>query len=332
MKTFLRWLCLWSVLFVCGCSSVVPVQLGVMRPARVSYHKVSPPLVVVCNSFIPDVSKDSRYIDETGKHFRMDFAGDSIPSYFTVSLATRLHESACFDSVQVVFPDSAYITGCKGVDIETSEMEYAYVVVNEVKPIATLRADAFDGVYCVSLTMALSTMMQCFVPGHLPVTEHVADTLSWYAYGDTPKEARLSMPPFEMCLEEALSELAGLAMERFVPHVESVERYLFVTAHPAMKDALKFWQSEQYVEASYLWEYVYEKAKDKGRKASAAANLALYYELQDDYEAALKYAESAYNLFIEAHGVAEAEYVANYCEDLRKRIADVSLLEMQWGG
>lgn len=332
MKTFLRWLCLWSVLFVCGCSSVVPVQLGVMRPARVSYHKVSPPLIVVCNSFTPDVSKGSRYIDENGKHFRMDFAGDSIPSYFTVSLATRLHESTCFDSVQVVFPDSAAITGCKGADIETSGSEYAYVVVNEVSPTATLRTDMLDGVYGVSLTIALSTQMQCFVPGHLPVAEHVTDTLSWYAYGDTPKAARLSMPPFEVCLDEALSELSGLAMERFVPHVESVERYLFVTGHPAMKDALKYWQGNQYDEASYLWEYVYENAKDKGRKASAAANLALYYELHDDYGAALKYVESAYNLFVETHKAAEAEYAAGYCEDLRRRITDEPLLEMQWGG
>ena len=331
MKTFLRLFCILGVSIICSCSSVVPVRLGVMRPARVSYQKVSPPLVVVCNSFIPDVSTHSRYIDENGKQFRMNFIGDSIPSYFTASLATRLYESACFDSVQVVFPDSVDITGNRGITIDTSDSDNVYIAVNEVLPTATFRVDAFDGVYSVWLEIASITAVQCFVPGRTPVTEYVSDTLNWYAYGDTPKGARLEIPPFEVCLEDALSELSARVSERFVPHVESVERYLFVTAHPAMQDALKFWQRQQYNEASYLWEYVYEKANNKGRRASAAANLALFYELRDDYETALRFAQSAYGLFIDSHEVDKADYMAAYCDDLQLRVTDAFLLDMQWG-
>lgn len=331
MRTFFRLFCILGVLTVCSCSSVVPVQLGVMRPARVSYHEAFPPLAVVCNSFVPDVSKDSRYIDENGKYFRLNFAGDSIPSYFTVSLATRLYESAYFDSVQVVFPDSADITGRAGFDPEMVDSGCVYIVVNDVNPIATLRVDAFDDVYGVSLEMALLTSVQCFVPGNAPVTEYVSDTLYWYAYGDTPKAARLDIPPFEVCLEDALSNLSAHVSDRFVPHVESVERYLFATAHPAMKDALKFWREERYIEASYLWEYVYEQAKNRGRRACAAVNLALYYELQDNYESALKYAQEACSLFVSTHEDVAAEYAAEYCKDLQSRVADVLLLDMQWG-
>lgn len=320
-----------------ACSSVVPLQLDTLRPAKVSYRMAYPPVDVVCNSDAPDVSERSRYIDESGKHFRMDFLGDSIPYFFTLSLSTLLDESACFDSVTTVFPDSSFITGMAGLSPDEvwqwhQELPNTVILsVNEVMPVACLHVDPFDSAFGVGLEIASTATIQCCVPGAAPITESVADTLAWYAYGLTPQEARVQLPSFEDCLREALLSLAQRAAHCFVPHTLTVERYIFVTPYAAMTDAYKYWQDGKQQEASFLWEYVYEEAKNVGRRARAAANLALYHELQDDYATAITYARAAHNLFVAAGDEAEAEYAAAYAADLQLRRTDAVLLDTQWG-
>lgn len=338
MKRFVRLFSFCCLMWVCySCSSIVPLQLDTVRPARVSYKQSYPPLAVVCNAPVPDVSEYSRYIDANGKQYRMDFAGDSIPGFFTMSLASLLYESACFDSVWTLFPDSTAITGLAGLPISEVMMwreenpNAVLLSVDDIRPVARFYVEPFEGVFGVGMEIASSATVQCYIPGESPVTESVVDTLMWYAYGSSPEEARVQLPAFEMCLEEALSSLSSFVAERFVPHVQQVERYIFITSHPAMGDAYKYWKNTQYTEASYLWEYVYEKAENVGRRARAAANLALFYELKDDYKTALTYARAAHNLFMENNDVAEAAYAASYAADLESRLADTLLLDTQWG-
>ena len=62
-----------------------------------------------------------------------------------------------------------------------------------------------------------------------------------------------------------------------------------------MKEANSYWNRGNYEEASYLWEYVYENAEKMGRKAKAAANMALYEELNDRYDSALDWVKKSLN-------------------------------------
>lgn len=82
MKKLVRLFFICCMLWVCySCTSVIPLQLDIVRPARVSYSMHYPPLAVLCNSHEPNVSEYSRYIDANGNQYRMDFAGDSIPGF-----------------------------------------------------------------------------------------------------------------------------------------------------------------------------------------------------------------------------------------------------------
>ena len=58
-----------------------------------------------------------------------------------------------------------------------------------------------------------------------------------------------------------------------------------------MDDAYDFWQQKKYKEASYLWEYVYEEQKNETTRAMAAANLAVYNELFDNYKVAIEWVD-----------------------------------------
>ena len=49
--------------------------------------------------------------------------------------------------------------------------------------------------------------------------------------------------------------------------------------------------------ASYLWEYVYEEQKNETTRAMAAANLAVYNELFDNYKVAIEWVDKSLSLF-----------------------------------
>lgn len=333
MKTLRILLPLLILPLVMACSSVHYVQLSTMRPSQVNYHTTEPQIVVVNNSFVPEGSEYSRYIDENGKQYRLSYDADSIPSQFAMTLATRLYEGHFFDNVNVFFPDSGNITGVEGVP-QSSIQQWRYgdeyfVTVNTIKPLATMQIEPVEGFFGAGLTVASTVLLEFVSPLQKEGNIIVTDTLQWYAYGETPKLARLNLPDFDLCIEDAVVSLAVKAADRFMPHHKMVDRYIFVTGHPAMTDAYRYWSKQQYTDASYVWEYVYENAKNKGRRAKAAINLALYYELNDQYEEALNYARSALAIFIDNGDTAEVEYATMYCEDLQQRINEDTRLKQQ---
>lgn len=324
---------LFMVGLMCACSSVHGLQLDTMRPALVEYHIPHPSIAVINNSEVPDGSSYSRYIDENGEHYKLSYIADSVPSYFAMSLATQLYDRNFFESVEVFYTDSAHITGVEGISEEIRkewELYYPYmvhVVVNELKPQTLLKVEPLEGVFSSELVLTTSVMAQYVVPGREVVDIAFADTLTWYSYGQTPEMARNELPLFEMCLEESLASLAMKVANYLTPHNHTVYRNIFVTGHPAMKDAYRYWSDELHDEASYIWEYVYNNANNRGRKAKAAANLAVYYELNDNYTRALDYANKAHTLFIEEQYVDETLYIRHYCSDLKRRIEEASILD-----
>lgn len=324
---------LFIVSLMCACNAVHSLQLNTVRPARVEYHIPHPSIAVINNSEIPDGSSYSRYIDENGTHYKLSYFADSVPSYFAMSLATQLYERNFFETVDVFFTDSTHITGIKGVsDEQKREWELYYphmvnVVVNELKPQTLMNVEPLEGLFGAEIALKTSVQAQCIIPGKEVVEIAYADTLVWYSYGETPEMACNELPMFDMCLEESLSSLAMKVADNLAPYNRMVHRNIFVTGHIAMKDAYRYWDDELHDEASYIWEYVYKNANNKGRKAKAAANLAVYYELRDDYKQALEYAEKARSLFIEEQYVTESEYMCEYCNDLKQRIKDENILD-----
>ena len=190
-----------------------------------------------------------------------------------------------------------------------------------------MQVTPIDGIFCSDMSVVSQAHMQCFVPDREVINLSVCDTLYWQSYGDTPYMANSYMPDFEECINEAIAALSLKVADIFAPHIRIVNRYIFSTGHPAMKDAFKYWDNNQYTEASYIWEYVYKYAKDKGRRAKAAANLAVYNEIEDNYTDALKYAQEAASIFVNINEVEAAQYTINYCSDLESRIEEAPLLD-----
>ncbi len=320
------------LLTLSGCSWTHQLQMSTLRPAQVQYHRAYPNVIVVNNSIAPNSKENSRFIDANGKQYRIDFSTDSIPYLMAMSLGTLLHDSYTFNNVEVLLPDSNEITGIEGINTQqkTKWQEIApndvHIVINAIRPMATMSIIPLDGLFCSELVIASVAQLQCIIPGKEDIYLTVNDTLYCSAYGETPEIAQMYLPDFNECIEEAVVSLSQQALPLLAHHQSIVERCIFITGHPAMKDAFRYWENNQHLEASYIWKYVYNLADNKGRRAKAAANLAVYYELNDNYEKALKYAQEAAKTFVELKNTTEAEYAINYGIDLEKRIKERHIL------
>ena len=83
--------------------------------------------------------------------------------------------------------------------------------------------------------------------------------------------------------------------------------------------------------ASYLWEYVYEEQKNETPRAMAAANLAVYNELFDNYKVAIEWVDKSLSLFEKRvdSNASDITALRDYRRQLMERKSDNSLLQKQ---
>ena len=159
----------------------------------------------------------------------------------------------------------------------------------------------------------------------------VTDTLYWQSFGYTPDDAHSSLPLTAEFIQEAMRQISVRVRELFIPHVDNVNRYIYTSTNPAMDDAYDFWQQKKYKEASYLWEYVYEEQKNETTRAMAAANLAVYNELFDNYKVAIEWVDKSLFLFEKRvdSNASDITALRDYRRQLMERKSDNSLLQKQ---
>lgn len=112
---------------------------------------------------------------------------------------------------------------------------------------------------------------------------------------------------------------AGVELAHMIyPHWEKSDRTIYTTRNSQMRRAFSYAKKEKWEEAATLWEHI-SNTKGGKNKAYACANLALYCELNDRFEEAVKWQEKA----IEAIPDAKDQYknYRDYLTILQKRAA-----------
>ena len=196
----------------------------------------------------------------------------------------------------------------------------------------TLLGSSGETVFVTDLSVATTLNLRVFWPNKIePSSEMVTDTLYWQSFGYTPDDALSSLPLTAEFIQEAMRQISARVRELFIPHVDNVNRYIYTSTNPAMDDAYDFWQQKKYKEASYLWEYVYEEQKNETTRAMAAANLAVYNELFDNYKVAIEWVDKSLSLFEKRvdSNASDITALRDYRRQLMERKSDNSLLQKQ---
>lgn len=160
-----------------------------------------------------------------------------------------------------------------------------------------------------------------------PKTIAFTDSIKWDSYSTNKEDLHQFIPDIDECLKEAAEYIGNKVVQQLLPSNKNVKRFYFNTSSPIMKDADRYWKSGNYDYASYLWEYMYETNKKNYFKAMAAANLALYNELKDNYIQAEIWAKISIDLFKD--NSEERKMMENYLKELKKRIEDDQILRFQ---
>ena len=196
----------------------------------------------------------------------------------------------------------------------------------------TLLGSSGETVFVTDLSVATTLNLRVYWPNKIePSSEMVTDTLYWQSFGYTPDDAHSSLPLTAEFIQEAMRQISARVRELFIPHVDNVNRYIYTSTNPAMDDAYDFWQQKKYKEASYLWEYVYEEQKNETTRAMAAANLAVYNELFDNYKVAIEWVDKSLSLFEKRvdSNASDITVLRDYRRQLMERKSDNSLLQKQ---
>ena len=143
------------------------------------------------------------------------------------------------------------------------------------------------------------------------------DTICWELRQDLTEE---------VIIKEASEYAAKLPMEYLLPYWKEVERYYFDGGNVEMRDAGIFVREGNWDEAGALWQTLYDTKKGKV-KMRAAYNLALYHELQDDFEKAKEYLDTASSLATE--GSLEEQLIVLYQLKLQELSKDNHRLKVQ---
>ena len=196
----------------------------------------------------------------------------------------------------------------------------------------TLLGSSGETVFVTDLSVATTLNLRVYWPNKIETSsEMVTDTLYWQSFGYTPDDAHSSLPLTAEFIQEAMRQISARVRELFIPHVDNVNRYIYTSTNPAMDDAYDFWQQKKYKEASYLWEYVYEEQKNETTRAMAAANLAVYNELFDNYKVAIEWVDKSLSLFEKRvdSNASDITALRDYRRQLMERKSDNSLLQKQ---
>lgn len=146
------------------------------------------------------------------------------------------------------------------------------------------------------------------------------DTLFWNAREADMGSALVALPERKEALLHAAFRAGQRLGEEFFPTWQSAERYLY--SAPELEPGIAHFRRQHWAEAIQAWEQVYTHLRQPLLKAYAAADMAVAYEVMEEYDAARLWAQRAVSLLKKlptAQGAQQAANMQYYLSLLKER-------------
>lgn len=336
MKPGLGFILLTSICILTSCSSISEMTLNVVRPAEITLP-VFTRTVTLVNLSKKNEGSEGVFIDAYGskRPLRLEYTDPS--GNLVQMLNDYLGKSGYFSNISLfTLSDRTNLLNKKMTDkeldaIRDSTGNEMVLVLSDFYIEPTLRERWYNTYSPVlTLDMVAHSKYELYAPDNKYETISYSDTLYWDNVGEIVGDTEIGFS-LDNCIKDMAGYTADHLVKLLVPYNESVKRFYFTSSDPLMKDAAIYWKQGKYEDASYLWEYAWENSKKNKKRAKAAANLALYYELQDNYSTALEWANRSFRIFsLSAEkNTAYIRMLKWYIGQLEKRIKDDDKLRFQ---
>lgn len=343
-----------------ACQSMQPLSIDYMQPAEASFPPSLRRVAVVNNMPLstatglqPQETDAPQAPYEVTRKTEFYTGNDTIA---TESLAESLAEGNYFD--QVIICDSALRAHDKMPRESTLSMTEVntlardlgadvLIALENVQLRSTTRIHFLPELSLHYGTVDIKTYTTCriYLPGRQgPAgTIQCTDSIFWEEPDLPADRAQLPLIPQDELIEAA-SDFAGTRPANYLlPHWTTATRYLFNGGNINMRDAAVYVREQNWPEAILLWKRLYDQKKGK-QKIYAACNIALGYEMQDDINNAVIWAEKAVEA---AHAIAQSHikkngnkdidrselsyysFAYNYLQTLQERQKEMGLLKAQ---
>lgn len=328
-----------------ACGSLNYVGIQTYNPAEVTFPEgVSKVLVV--NNAVPQPS-DAGYqyklygmVQDTSRA-----RADSALFDACRTLGKSIFDISFFDDVllnhKVTRQDDQYMTDRK----LTSEQVTALCEETGADAIISLDRLLFDmsrnvvafseGYVLGEVDVKIAGVLRSYLPGrdNPLATVYMADSIYWSESADNLNMLNRYLPAPEEALRAAGQFVGAKATPNFVPHWEDETRWYYGGSSAAWKEASAYAAAEKWDAAAGRWEYLYKTTSGWKGKAKAAANLALYSEMNTNLKEAYDWATKSFNLFKVNSGDANAntQLLKLYVEALAGRLRSDKKLNMQFG-
>ena len=310
-----------------SCTSLQEVSLDVMQPAPVTLP-VYARSVAVAAVAAPETKIEGQYRDPYGRIEKLDFdTAVDVSGLVARNTAKAMRNARYFSRTELCNPVPA-ASPVKAIKDSTAASVVLLLDSVVLHPMLTDYGHN-DWGYLVSEFRIKGDLFFTLYIGddEPPQTWVISDSIRWESFGTTPENRYHAIPEIGRCLNEFAQYAGYCTVRQFVPESRQADRFYFKTSSSLMKDAHRYWQTGQYDEASYLWEYLYETGKSDFSKAMAAANLALYCELCDNFIQAREWVKVSIALFgPETEG---GKRMTAYLQEIEQRIADEEHLRFQ---
>lgn len=303
------------ILFMSSCAGIQYMTVETQEPAQLTLPENIRSLLIVDNVVQQPDEVGHRKKPLGKKEFEpIKVSADSISVYYTEALTQFLSEEHYFDTVILYnkplradtnFWEENPIMPEKMNELRKVTETDAIVSLDKLM-LQTEWSDLFmqEGYIFATMTGKIHSILRVYMPtleGKIPAI-HFTDSLRWEGFDirDNMAYANLIIPT----PEEGMKQLAVYAAEKmvnvFVPHWEIQNRWYYTLNNKLMRDGEAYAKSADWTKAILKWQTFYNTEKNKLKKAKAASNIALAYEMLGEMDKAFEWITWSLYLFEES--------------------------------
>lgn len=333
-------LILLSCLLLSSCKIYEVVSIDYLEPATVNFPPSVRSVLVVNNTLQKDTESLNVVKKEADTENKQEFGTiECKTKLVTEELAQNIADANYFDEVLICdsalrkndhFTRETKLSQQEVVEL-TRDFNVDMVVAVENAKMYVTRKSFYNperSLPQTALDAILFSQVRLYVPVKKEplVTLNNTDSVYWVLNSRT-------IP--DKIIDEASVLIATLPIKYILPTWKTSDRYFYASGGVEMRDAAVFVKENSWDEALNLWLRVNQSSK-KTSQLRSAYNIAVYYELNDDLEKAIEWAEKAKNI---AEGKKKSVTAGNQSEDLNlinyylvqlnKRLEDKKKLLMQ---
>lgn len=326
-------------------TAMLYTTLDVLRPAQVEFAPDVENLLIVNNSAIQPVDSGHTVRLFNGKPQSISVSTDSVALFCLSVLADEIESTDFFSMVDlhleslrknqdfkslVPLQRETVKNLCEMYDAD-AVLSLDHVVVRDE---VVEHYDYDWGMYLALLAVRHETLWSIHYPGRVGVTAvHFKDSLFWESEAYNRKKALEELPDRQDAIIDGALSVGQNAAKRFIPYWEKSDRYFYDSNNKLMKQGMDSVYVKNWKGAIALWEQVFYTSNKSNLKAQAANNIAIAYEITENYDKALEFVKIAIDIFNSKIVVDNETLVrlSDYTIELYRRKREIEKLNRQLG-